>query len=137
MAKKLLRENTLSIPNTSWREYRDADAVRKQQQTKTEKDVSKDSESGLSPEHSSILESDDVERESYVIHPDLDDDQDWSWWIKFQSSVGNLLMKTPEEWKTVSKRKELGGKALDRIGFLFAAYKIKYWYWELLEMLRK
>jgi hypothetical protein len=135
LAKKLLRENTISIPRISWKDFRDSEASKTliQRGSKTV-----DSESDLSPEHPSSLESVHIDLKShYAIHPDLDDHHEWGWWIQLQSSVGNLFMTMPEAWRTINTRKQLGGKALERIGFLFATYKVEYWYWEMLEMFRK
>jgi hypothetical protein len=128
LAKKLVRENTISIPRISWKDYREHEASR----TKFNPVQSDESES---PVH---LDSDNSELlSSYAIHPDLEDFQEWGRWIYWQTLMGNLLMTIPDAWKTLNKRKALGNKAFNRIGFLFNAYRVNYWYWEMLEMFRK
>jgi hypothetical protein len=128
LAKQLMHENTISIPSISWTEYREKVASK----TEIRPVQSKESEG------SSSLNCNGFDIKSvYAIHPDLEDDQEWGWWIKLQTSTGNLLMTMPQAWKTLNQRKGLGNKAFNRIGFLFTAYRVNFWYWEMLEMLRK
>ena len=130
LAKQLVKRNSVAIPSISWKEYTDASKIKLQPGQVKEPDLS-----FKNPNYSA---SADVDlKATYAIHPDLEDDQEWGGWIKFQSSLGNLLMTRPESWNTYNKRKELGRKAIDRIGFVFAAYKVDFWFWEMLEMLRK
>jgi hypothetical protein len=132
VAHKMLHANTISIPNISWIEYQDLAAFK----TKSLSAQGKESDHA----HDIPMHLDDVQvdlKSTYAIHPDLDDVHEWGTWIKVQNSVGNLLMTIPGSWKTFNKRKKLGQKAFDRIGFLFTAYRVDYWYWEMLEMFRK
>ena len=128
LAQKLLHENTISIPSLSWKEYRDLEVAKQEKLTaQTQEPL---------PDHTAPnnLGSSSVDLKSmYAIHPDLEDGHEWGAWIKFQHSV----LTIPESWKTFNKRKALGGKAFGRIGFLFTAYKVDYWFWEMFEMFRK
>ena len=113
-----MKRNSVAIPSISWKEYTDASKIKLQPGQVKEPDLS-----FKNPNYSA---SADVDlKATYAIHPDLEDDQEWGGWIKFQSSLGNLLMTRPESWNTYNKRKELGRKAIDRIGFVFAAYKLQ------------
>ncbi len=132
LAKKLARENAFSNSSITWRKYRDSGASNSKILPRPNQ------ESDHYPNNLNRLNDASVDLELlYAIHPDLVDNQEWSGWIKFQNSIGNLLTTMPEAWKTFNGRKELGGKALDRIGFVFAAYKVDCWFWEMLEMFRK
>ncbi len=141
LAKKLVQDNCISIPSTSWRGYKESlEASESQNKIEPQTAVTQICASDLSAEHSCGFDTSSVniDLESlYAIHPDLDDDQTWGFWIKLQNSFGTLLMGIPESWKSFNKRKALGGKAIDRVGFVFAAYKVDFWFWEMLEMTRK
>ena len=132
LAQKLLHENTISIPSLSWKEYRDLYVTKQEKLTAQAQEPL--------PDQATLndLDTSPIDLKSmYAIHPDLEDDHKWGAWIKIQNSVGTLLMTIPASWKTFNKRKALGGKAFDCIGFLFAAYKVDFWFWEMFEMLRK
>jgi hypothetical protein len=128
LAQRLVEKKIIAIPSISWAEYAESSKSSSLQPAQ-----SKESNSTDTP---NILSVDDL-RSVYAIHPDLNDDEEWGRWIKSQSSVGNMLKTIPETWKSFNQRKQMGMKAVDRIGFVFAAYKVDFWYWEMLEMLRK
>jgi hypothetical protein len=130
LAKKLAHQNTIPNASISWREYRSSLAFKSKKQT-----VQKNDADIFSTAAENVVNVGDLSQ--YAIHPDLSDDYAWGGLIRFQTSVGNLLLGIPASWKTFNGRKELGGRALDRIGFVFAAYKVDCWFWEMLEMLRK
>ena len=77
--------------------------------------------------------------EIYAIHPDMEDDHEFNVVEKIQNAIGNIHsgMKTPAEWKSAKKRMGLKETAMLRVGFVFSAYRADFWYWEMIEMLRK
>ena len=73
----------------------------------------------------------------YALHPELPDDHHWNAVVILQNCLGNLFFKVPESWKCAQGRMKLKSLAINRVGFIFASYHAKFWFWELLEMLRK
>jgi hypothetical protein len=115
LGNTLLKGKVISIPNIVW----------------SQNDF-------VAAEHASdsILESDISQR--FVIHPDLKDEylQKNALHSFFRLiSLGSLTI--PEHWKSVSQRKSLEKLAMRRVGFLFLAYKVNFWFWEIIEMTRK
>ena len=76
-------------------------------------------------------------KEEYILHPELPDDHQWNSIETLQNLLGNLLYKVPDDWKCAKGRMKLKSIAINRLGFIFASYHAKFWFWELLEMLRK
>jgi hypothetical protein len=132
LAKQMVQKKTIAIPSISWIEY--AETFKKNRLNISHHGRSNETDQLGNP--SGLTSIEDL-KSQYAIHPDLDDTQEWDKWTKLQSSLGNMLTTIPATWKTFNKRKELGMKAVDRIGFVFAAYKVDFWFWEMLEMLRK
>jgi hypothetical protein len=72
--------------------------------------------------------------EDFVIHPDIDDDYRITIVERLLASGG---FKVPDDWRNVRVRKRLECRAISRVGFVFVAYKVNFWFWEIIEMLRK
>jgi hypothetical protein len=75
----------------------------------------------------------------FVIHPDLSDEyRQQDSMSKLFRLVSHFSTKIPDSWKSVNKRKQaLEAKAMLRVGFVFSAYKVNFWFWEMIEMTRK
>ena len=74
----------------------------------------------------------------FVIHPDMSDEYRQQDSIsKIFRLVSHFSTRIPESWKTINKRKALERIALRRVGFVFSAYKVNFWFWEMIEMTRK
>jgi hypothetical protein len=114
LGKRLLKHKVISVPDLTWTKSF-SDTYIPAVQT-NEMSIGKE-----------ILDD-------FVIHPDVEDDFRISSFERFLAS-GNF--KVPEDWKTVRNRKVLERKAISRIGFVFVAYKVNFWFWEMIEMLRK
>jgi hypothetical protein len=116
LGKQLLQNKVISVPDMIW--------VRSK---------------GSAPQPTEMYSAQKVSNSerlaaNFVIHPDLEDDFRITSIEKFLASGS---FRTPETWKTVNNRKALEHKALARVGFVFVAYKINFWFWEMIEMLRK
>jgi hypothetical protein len=60
-------------------------------------------------------------------------------WIKLKAEElvdTNIIPRPCVRWGGVGASKA-ERKAIDRIGVMFIAYKVRFWYWELFEMVRK
>jgi hypothetical protein len=86
---------------------------------------------------SSLVTSSHEDLQDFIIHPDLEDQGDGSIPNRFLNHFICCFGKTPAAWKTARRRKELEGIAVRRVGFVFAAYKVQFWFWEMVEMVRK
>ena len=117
LANRLKQENVISVPSMSWR-----DTVTEEEEG-SKGDISEDDFKKV--------------QEEYVIHPDLPDDHEWSSQIRFLNFLGLWTSETPSRWKTVNKRRGLKVVAVNRVGFVFASYKVTCWFWEIIEMVRK
>ena len=113
LGRLLLQNKVISVPEMTW--------------TK----AAKEADSGAAEERASQA---DLKKLGFVIHPDLDDNYRISSVERFLAS-GSFT--TPDSWKNARSRKQLEQTAMSRVGFVFAAYKINFWFWEMLEMLRK
>ena len=106
---RLIRDKIISVPDISW--------------DKTSSSHNADVDQGPKSDLA-----------NFVIHPDIEDKRNVSNIEKLLAS-GTFTM--PKEWATVNTRLLLEKKAIARVGFVFQAYKINFWFWEMLEMLRK
>ena len=91
----------------------------------------------LQVKNSHELPGHDALHEVYALHPKLNDDHQWNPIEILQNRLGNLFFKVPEHWKCAHGRMKLKSLAINRVGFIFASYHAKFWFWELLDMLRK
>ena len=110
---QLIRDKIISVPDISW----DSDMPNASGKT------------GHSAENGAK-----TDLENFVIHPDIMNDRTISNLEKFLAS-GTFQM--PKDWQSVNSRNLLETKAISRVGFVFQAYKVNFWFWEMLEMLRK
>jgi hypothetical protein len=73
---------------------------------------------------------------AYAIHPDLPD-------LHLQrgilAKISGVVFSYAGDvgMHTVNQRKQLEKKAIQRMGFVFVSYKANFWYWEIMEMMRK
>jgi hypothetical protein len=114
LGKYLIKHKVISVPDMTW--------------TKTFSDTyvpNVQSNEG-SPENKDL--------NGFVIHPDVKDDYRISYFERFLATGS---FEAPDDWKSVRRRKLLERKAILRIGFVFVAYKVNFWFWEMVEMLRK
>ena len=121
LAKNLKDDNIITVHTVSWSESMGDDTICNPQQNikdRTEMKIP-------NIRH----------RETFAIHPELPDDDRWNFLERTQNFIG--FFPTNERYKCAEGRKELKDIAMSRAGFIFSSYKAKFWFWELLEMLRK
>ena len=121
LAKNLKDDNIITVHTVSWSESMGDDTICNPQQNikdRTEMEIP-------NTRH----------RETFAIHPELPDDDRWNFLERTQNFIG--FFPTKEKYKCAEGRKELKDIAMSRAGFIFSSYKAKFWFWELLEMLRK
>jgi hypothetical protein len=117
----LLKNKVISVPDVVWTQSEHSSATKYQDD---------------SPVDLKRLSTDMLK--DFIIHPDIEDE------YRQQNYISKLFMlislfstSLPESWKSVNKRKALEAKAMLRAGFVFSAYKVNFWYWEMIEMTRK
>ena len=118
LGTNLLKSKVISVPDVVWAQGRNLGAVTNQSEI----------------DDSSLKKLQDT----FVIHPDIHDDyRQENLFSKFLRLVSTFSLQIPDSWKSVNKRRALEAKAVHRVGFVFAAYKVNYWFWEMIEMTRK
>jgi hypothetical protein len=117
LAKRLRKMQIISIPDVCW-EDRDKS----------------DEEEAADSSHFDFIAPPQGTLKNYAVHPDLPDQLEWSSLVLTLNFIGQL---SNTRWCTVNKRQKLKAKAVTRLGFLFKSYKVCYWFWEIIEMLRK
>ena len=141
LARKLRDDNLITARDIAWDE-----STKKENMIPTPKIDSHDVNQNL---------------EIYSVHPDITDISQWESLVWFESILANIRIifckflgslvypKSltqrsfqysdcfPNDWKCAKLRKRLQQRAISRIGFIFESYKVKFWYWELLDMLRR
>jgi hypothetical protein len=116
LGRYLLKHKVISVPDMTW--------------TKSFSDTS----TYMPDEPANEEGPEKVSLKGFVIHPDVEDDYRISYFDRFLASGS---FEAPDDWKTVRKRRHLERRAISRIGFVFVAYKVNFWFWEMIEMLRK
>jgi hypothetical protein len=119
LGNTLLKNRVISIPDVVWSQSKSSNAMQ---------------------QHDALCgESKDALLKDFVIHPDIDDDYRQQNYISKSLMLISLFStRIPDSWKSVNKRKSaLESKAMLRVGFVFSAYKVNFWYWEMIEMTRK
>ena len=139
LAKALQKANIISVPRNSWKE------IYLEDPNQTETDIDTKAQEAENVHHTrarrssdffELKEKDPIAVSRCVIHPDKEDHNEWDFFTRIQTKVGNCFVNH-SDWNTPSQRSKLRIKAVSRVGFIFAAYKVEFWYWEMLEMLRK
>ena len=142
LAKSLKEKNVLSTRQISWSEVKEPENLKSKRQVE-EPGVDKDTADEGFSQYSYGYEAPDNKEEcpiskfDCVLHPDLEDYAEWDLFTKIQTFVGTCSMNISENWTTVKQRVLLKQNAIVRVGFIFAAYRVEFWFWEMFEMLRK
>ena len=151
LGRALIREKLISIPDISWPHAMNGatqhPSARKESnralQMSTESDQRREDSHEVDEQENTsegrMMEPTEADNlQDYVIHPDLEDIH------QFRDSLSTLVtamscfsLNAPPQWTTVNKRKELEKIAIRRVGFVFAAYKVNFWFWEMVEITRK
>jgi hypothetical protein len=118
LGDKLLKSKVISVPDVVWSQSKDTNAAN-QPEALNEVNTLK-------------------QHEDFVIHPDKNDTYRQQDAISKLSRLISLFSTSiPDSWETVNKRQALEARAMLRVGFVFSAYKVNFWYWEMIEMFRK
>ena len=131
LANDLLRDRIISIPSLSWNQGRNAN---------NEEIIVNRAKTSFAPEDLKCFESLQTSQnilEKFAIHPAMDDSHTWTFMEKVQTFIGSGSWSPSAEWKSVLLRKRMKDRAVERVGFVFAAYRVDFWFWEMIEMLRK
>jgi len=140
LANELLVKGKISIPTLSWHEHEKVNLKDKSEELIM---IAKETGSqAISPEEAKKLEMKLKQAKlemakTYAIHPLLDDSHNWTFIEQVQTFIGSGSLNPSADWKSVYTRKNMKNHAVERVGFVFAAYRVDFWYWEMLEMLRK
>ena len=122
LGNTLLKNRVISVPDVVWSQTKDSGDVKKTESVNC----------------GSKLRENAFQDSEFVIHPDLTDDyRQQNFIAKLLRFVSLFSTSIPDSWKSVNQRRALEANAMLRVGFVFSAYKVNFWYWEMIEMTRK
>ena len=139
LANELIRQGIISIPLLSWHQQRNVkDQFEEPEMISKENGPQAKISSEEAKQLKEKLETAKLElAKTHVIHPLLDDSHNWTFMERVQTFIGSGSLNPSADWKSVYTRKNMKDRAIECVGFVFAAYRVDFWFWEMLEMLRK
>ena len=142
LAKWLLKKKVIAVPEPDWQtELPKNDKKMSNDSGETRNDQDKAAESSSSCWRR-LKKTKNISKNvlGYVIHPKINDEyRQKGFFMQLVIFLCFGKREMPDEWKSPQARKEanLDEIARARVGFVFQAYKVQFWFWEMIEMMRK